>query len=247
VVHRRTSGLDWLIRQAFARGSGRRCRLPQGLAFGRVQRLEEHGIVTVASWRGVGGTRTAIRFVPALAALVLVLAACAPPTSGTPTGDEDTNSMLEVGLRDGSDFQREILGDGVVSPAEYERAFDAAVSCMRDEGLEVVGPFSVMFDRYLMYTVRDTGDSDSISNRCDDEHLAFVRSVWSVQNTPTGQEAERVRTDYRDCARSKGMDLRDGATYEEIDLAAGEQPGAAILACIERYSNNTFIIRAPDG
>ncbi len=194
-------------------------------------------------------TRRSAAFVTCcVGVLLLVTAACSPravePSDGRRT--EELAALLEAVSRSGSGFQREILADGKVSRSEYERAFDAAVSCMRQQGLEVAGPHPVMGDRYLLYTVRDAPGSDSIQATCDDEYLDFVRQVWTYQQTPTGEEADRIRVEYVRCLQAQGLDVPDDATLDEIDGVALDHPGSGVDACVERYSTRIFISREPE-
>jgi hypothetical protein len=153
--------------------------------------------------------------------------------------------MVELALKDGSDFQRDILEDGEVTSAEYERAYSATVGCMRDAGLEVIGPYAIMADRYLTYSVRDAPGSDDAMIACEEQYLEFVGAVWSEQQTPSGAEAIRVLNAYIECLSSIGIEVPREATLQEVEDAAGEATGSDAYPCIEQYSTSHFISRSP--
>lgn len=177
--------------------------------------------------------------------LFVSISACATSATEEVGLAEEPSQMAQLGMRDGSQFQQTILEDGKVSYAEYERAYDAAVSCMRDAGLVVVGPLSIMAGRYLTYSVRDGEGADRAMVSCEEQHLDYVGAVWSEQQLPTGEEAERVRDDYADCLRSLGVDVPRDASLQDIEDLAGAAEGDTAYPCIERYSTSHFITRSP--
>lgn len=73
-------------------------------------------------------------------ALIAVSAACSSEAAPTPIvfeGRLPFDPGPDVG---GTALQEEVFADGEVTFDEYERAMEAAVQCMRDEGFEVDGP-----------------------------------------------------------------------------------------------------------
>ncbi len=179
----------------------------------------------------------AIRTLPVAVVIALVCSAC----GSSSTDSTGASGSLPPGV--GSEFQREILADGLVTQAEYERAFDAVVNCMTSQGLVVFGPTPMMADRYLAYAVREGPQSESIMRTCEEEFLdPYINHAWVTQRTPTGAAAENARIDYRDCVRAAGVELADDADYYQIEEAAKEPLNPRTQSCIERYSTTTFIL-----
>jgi hypothetical protein len=178
-------------------------------------------------------------------ALFVTVSACATSVREQAGRAEEPSQMAQLGMRDGSEFQQTILEDGKVSYAEYEQAYDATVSCMRDAGLVVVGPFAIMANRYLTYTVRDGAGVDSAMVGCEERYLDYVGAVWSEQQLPTGEEAERVLDDYIDCLQGLGLEVPKDASLQDVEDVAGAANGDTAYPCIERYSTSHFITRSP--
>ncbi len=182
-------------------------------------------------------------------AALLVVVGLIPTACGSPGMDRPPATSLD-GL---SAFQREILADGVVTRPEYERAFDAAISCMRDEGVVVSDPLPQNAGRFLSYVVslgRQQGDgnpgeslvpSESIQESCERRYLLGIVDVWNQQQTPSGREAEGMRRDYVACLQARGISVSDEATVDSIESSDEFVSDPRARPCIAQYSNRIFL------
>ncbi len=183
----------------------------------------------------------------AVVGVCLAVSACADAAQS----DESDAIARIIAESDGgaSQFQQNVLADGEVSFAEYEQAIDAAIGCMRDQGSTVIGPTPIMDGRYINYCVQLAPGVDADIELCETEFLSFVLPVWSLQQVPSGDEAERVRDEYSACVREAGLDVPEGATLADIEDIVGEAVGPnlstedleRLRGCIERYSNQVFL------
>ncbi len=117
-----------------------------------------------------------------LLAAALVLAACTParptPAEGQTFG-EQWLARLPTILQTTSEFQREILRDGEVTPAEHERARLAFIGCIEDAGAPVT---DLHLDENGQITLLGVGgeEADAIVQRCEAEYYSDVREAWRV-------------------------------------------------------------------
>ncbi|MCB1247049.1 MAG: hypothetical protein KDB69_07285 [Acidimicrobiia bacterium] len=123
--------------------------------------------------------------------IALIVAACA---SGSPS------TSLNIGSEEISDYQREVLEDGVVTFSEYESAVLATMSCIEDNGFGVRGPFDfqggLSFDvivapgeQLMPGDMGDTGSdvlaqSDRAVEDCEAHFLFPLVDVYNEANAP---------------------------------------------------------------
>jgi hypothetical protein len=147
-----------------------------------------------------------------------------------------SSGMLQLGMQQGSEFQKQILQDGEVTRGEYESAFGATVSCMRNQGLQVLGPDWASSETRLGYSVADSAGSAGVQDACEQEYLIWVSAVWDEQQKPTGEEAERIRREYVACLQDHGIVLPDDASVDEANAVAATAPNGAGDECIAQFA-----------
>jgi hypothetical protein len=123
------------------------------------------------------------------------------------------------------DFQREILEDGVVTTAEYERAVHAEIQCINDHGIKTNGPVWVRHDSALMFLVVSNfiGDpaTDEVTEECSRLFSDAVEVVYVEEHTPTDFELREEVAAYRECLIEMGLpDVDESTTGRELQLAA---------------------------
>jgi hypothetical protein len=145
-------------------------------------------------------------------------------------------------------FQRELLADGTVTFAEYERATLATIDCLEDAGLVVDGPYprNGVDTRFLEFSYGfDEIPSDQLEftnqrmvaagDACEREFRFDVARVWEYQHLLTPEERERQRVLLIDCLQVAGVDIADSATDEDIYLLSADPGNEAIRRCREAY------------
>ena len=188
-----------------------------------------------------------------LAVIALALGGCVDVDHGEatpPAGlDLPTAAAFEEGMRKGMPFQREILSDGVVTYAEYERSVLASIACMREAGLEVVGPQPAQNGQLLMYSYGGTPDleglkaAESEADRCYRDHEEYVIHLYLAGIRPTWTELEERTTGYARCLVEAGLAVTGSPRMEELDtlaLNAGE------YKCVDRWSLTASVQRHKD-
>ncbi|MCL4241150.1 MAG: hypothetical protein KJ048_07325 [Dehalococcoidia bacterium] len=150
-------------------------------------------------------------------AVTLLIAAACDSGSGN-QHDSVTRTLVEqlpegVGvedaLRSASEYQREILADGVVTFEEYETSVLATVTCLRESGLEIrTGPELDASGRRYTYSYTGGGDAGRQSELfwgCYREYGDKVDTAWAYQTTPTEQERQAQRRFLTACLQDRGV------------------------------------------
>ena len=147
----------------------------------------------------------------------VVVAGCAT------TSPVVSSSTLPEGL---PPFQREILADGVVTFAEYERAVFRTVQCIRELGYHVDGPKlgarGVFYEYWVTVGPAGSEATSEAQDRCDAEYLAWVDFAWAKENELTGAELEAELERLGTCLREAGVEVPAEATVDDfIELVDG--------------------------
>ncbi len=169
-----------------------------------------------------------------LVALALAAIACSPAPTATPIVFDEPlphDPGPDVG---GRALQEEIFADGAVTFDEYERAFTAAIQCMRDEGFDVQGPLRYP-EGYLVVVPgwdpkhwlgsrASVGDDPQdrygdVNGRCQAQWSYAVGAVYRRQFEPSEEEIQAWLRRAWDCARAKGLALSNPPTVEEASDA----------------------------
>lgn len=131
--------------------------------------------------------------------------------------------------------QYEMLQDGVVTEAEYRRAYVDATECMEQGGMEVQY-FEIVPTEYgsaaegifAPGTLSD-GEASEVSNRCEVEYDSLVSQAWSLQQGDefTAGAAELMT----EClSREYDVDATGATTFEDFMASGGGlDPASACL------------------
>ncbi|MGH8873743.1 MAG: hypothetical protein ACRDVM_00600 [Acidimicrobiia bacterium] len=183
---------------------------------------------------------------------VLLLLACAsgPEEQANPEAREMAISLAERT----SPFQREILADGVVTEAEYERAMLTSRECVEQKGWRVgeldagLNGFTLQFD--MIWQTRDDPAedarlSDEATKAFDDcmNHFHFdVEQVFIQQHVPTGAEQQAQVAEAIACLARAGLaGVDEDSTDVEVSQAIlssslDEAHKFEAEKCLYRYS-----------
>jgi hypothetical protein len=145
----------------------------------------------------------------------------------------------------GKALQDRIFADGVVTAAEYERAYAKALDCMREEGFDVVGPMSHDDSRAPMVIepgsdprlrlssfARNTDRGDGVdrfgpvNGRCQAQWSYAVELVYLGQFAPTEAETQAWIERAWECMRENGHPINEPPTLEDAtaSVAYGCEP-----------------------
>lgn len=174
-------------------------------------------------------------FAAAIAATALLVAGCSTAREQGTLPDY-VRAELDAGL---SDFQRAILEDGVVTPAEYEQAVLATLSCLDAEGiphsepvLQQSGPSAPRWDYTVgPWPIEEDERFSAIYRRCLDEYQRAVASAWSHQEGPTESEMQALRQKAVECFRRYGLDASDYETFVATESMLSDEERAVALNC----------------
>lgn len=188
------------------------------------------------------GTRTAIiAAVLAITALTLMWGWQTQTASGT---DERTIPAQDVAiLGDGaSDFQWDILADGVVGDGEYETAVRATRTCVEAGGIDglVLTEPTWAGDQftYQMSAPPLPDGSDPIApvfTRCYEEYQKRVDTARAgIAPLPSADEARAHYRMLAACLQKRGVAIMNEPSFRDVvnaTQAAGETGTSALLAC----------------
>lgn len=154
-----------------------------------------------------------------------------------------TAQELQVELDAAGESQRPFLADGVITPAERERAYLNFVSCAAQRRVEIYD-FSLDprgGDSFNTRTAGETSEEEQVTpdpaegrhgdgaaverpvslvdrvvDECRGEHYAAVGLLFSYQNRRSGQELQQFEADLAQCMRDRGAEVPVGATKEQM-------------------------------
>lgn len=118
-----------------------------------------------------------------------------------------------------TDFQRDVLADGVVTRAEYEEAVQRVVSCMADAGNQLD-----LHEQggYYTFGVLAGPGVDEQFDRCMGETGGLVGLYVDMFTNPDNLEFQDILTQ---CLKREGL-LPDSVTADEFwDTFLGDGPG----------------------
>lgn len=161
-----------------------------------------------------------------VAALSLGLSGCQSESPSLPEA-----IPLEI-----SDYQTEVLSDGVVTFTEYEKAFLDTIACLRDGGVRASDPIPSHDGRFLTYDIGfwppDTPSSviteaEALNDSCVAEYLDAIALKYSYDNQPSASEQTETRLEAIECLRKEGYDISDDLTEGEIMAIAASNPSVS--------------------
>jgi len=133
-----------------------------------------------------------------------------------------------------SDFESQIIADGVITDAEYRSAVDAAVECMVERGwnasaspredqltfaLTVDGSAKGMSEADIE---AEQARMDADANECARGTTSPLEMAFIDSRVLTGEERERAFTEFLECLDDVGVSVEDPAalmTMSEAELA----------------------------
>ncbi len=155
---------------------------------------------------------------------------------GAACSDEPDNSSREFGalLRSTSPEQAELLADGELTLAEYEKAFFSLVGCLEDRGIRV---FDSEFDGGFSYSTIDPDTPegqakfDSDHGECRSQHFDEIELAWADVNADPDADATFYEA-VADCVRGEGVGV-SGSSPAELDAAYQRAP-AIYDQCLDK-------------
>jgi len=169
----------------------------------------------------------------ALFATAVLIAACSDASGGA---QPESHAEFTLGLVNGaSDYQVAILEDGVVTASEYERSILDTLQCIRQNGVDAVGPELDPVTGQFTYLVRasETGaTNERIAASCVAEHSDLVERAF-LYSVPIASESEREQLIDATvaCLADLGYDISRAPTDSELDavLLSGDDNAIACL------------------
>jgi hypothetical protein len=177
--------------------------------------------------------------VPMLAAILVGCAA-----QGADGAHDKLN--LDALLEETTDFQREIVEDGVVTAAEFERALLARRECVADAGA-TPGDIYAGSNGELTFDYDITAESEEEArivqrdaDACLQDYFADVGTVWAYQRLLSPAEREAMRPRAVACLDAAGLtELPEEATLAEMAAAiqADGEISQAERDCLVEYGS----------
>jgi len=171
---------------------------------------------------------------------VLFLTSCSSAESPTETAPLDVQKIAA----DASEYQAQLLEDGVVSPEEYEQATLAHRQCVAESGAKP-GEIYTILDNQLTFDweveAPDTAAVEKISavaDACFTEFKDAVGAVWAEQNLLSPAEREALKPQVIECLNADGFEIADDASYDEIvGAVSGRTSDKVGSACVEQFGS----------
>lgn len=173
----------------------------------------------------------------------LLIAGCATP--GAVADPPQLEGFPPGYASNASDFEKEILADGVVSYAEYERANLTIVECLEDAGIAVTQVVPASEEGFLNFNFVRTDDPggarrvDAAYADCEKQYAQYVFAVYRKQNLPTGVELTERKADLVACLEGAGLsDVSADPTTTELAerfFIHGDNLTEAQVDCFFRY------------
>ncbi len=154
---------------------------------------------------------------------VLLFVACSDELqNNSETNDSQNFAAL---LRSTSPEQAELLADGELTRAEYEKAFFALVACLEDRGIDVIDPEFV--EGYSYSTLDpDTPEGQAKFNvdhgECRDQHFSEIEVAWADKNADPEADAAFYEA-VADCVRAEGVEV-GGTSSSELSSVRNKAP-----------------------
>ena len=154
--------------------------------------------------------------------VVLAVLVCSLSCSGDQSvGRGSIPGYVQSELSNASEFQREILQDGQVTPAEYERAVLSTLQCLdrsdvvhSEPKLETSGErtrwqYTYTFDK------NDEERGNKIYNQCYDEFERAIVIFWGRQTAPSEQDEQELIAEFLACLEEHGLEV---ASVDEVPV-----------------------------
>jgi hypothetical protein len=148
-----------------------------------------------------------------------------------------------------TEFQHQIIEDGEVTYAEYEKAVLAQRQCVQGTGavpteLYEIGNNELAFD----YEVRAADDEtasriSSEADQCRLEYLVDVGRVWAYQQVLTEEQRDEMQPLVVACLNEAGLEIDNDADLASIVKAIGGDSAMTDAAqpCVKEYAAFFFV------
>jgi hypothetical protein len=162
---------------------------------------------------------------------IVVVGACArapqqqvvPSTALALSGEGPASTQA---TQPASELVQQILSDGDVSRAEFDRAWSSYAACTREQGVELVE------ESYLPYQFSFTANAvtkgalsneaiDSISNACSVRFFGPVKDAYLIAHSPSPAETETLRKQVASCLVEAGAKVRLSDSLDDLQSTAG--------------------------
>lgn len=151
---------------------------------------------------------------------VMLYVACDRGASSMDSSDLPHYVLTE--MKDASEFEREILLDGIVTAAEYQQAVFATLQCAEEHGIGHTEP-QLSHDgrrapRYE-FTVGPWPEEEDekytkLYKACVDEFLYGVLAAWMQQEGPSESQMAKGKDEVVVCMNEHGLQFPDFAAFE---------------------------------
>lgn len=198
----------------------------------------------------------------AIPAALAFLAGCSEKAGDPDEVQAQIQSMSETA----SEFQREIMSDGVILQSEYVEAISMERQCVQDAGYEVgelewhAGQLGFTTTHDVPVEYYDHNDDDPFEiveltlDECREMYSSLVGYAMFLQSIPTASERNALLPVVRECLVGAGMDLATDVSARGVIDAVNDRLGEAYVGgdseaaegienCVETH--HTFFIAGP--
>jgi hypothetical protein len=156
---------------------------------------------------------------------------------------------IDLARSEGDLLAAEVLGDGRLSFAEYDRVVREFVGCVEQAGGTLVRPLAT--GARPVYTVEfefaPTGAADAnavaagtqaLVDRCASPTYTRVNRIWSLAHQPSPELLRAARADFVTCLRAEGFAIPEALEAEGPLLPFASANLPAFLGCSARVSDD---------
>lgn len=160
-----------------------------------------------------------------------IIAGCAAESPAATTGAWD-DRIEEVHLNATTDFEREILSDGIITRAEYEEINRGLVTCMSDAGYQLT---LIEQGGYYVYSVPYSDEANATLMHCQDAGGAILAGLYvDMLTNPNNIDHDELMLQ---CLKREGL-LPETFTVDEY--RAGNS-----TVTLESYENGKMTMSDP--
>ena len=130
------------------------------------------------------------------------------PAGAVVVSDGELGSTRQIASL--SDYQTDLLSDGILTLQEYETAYVAVLACLTDAGFTILREMPPTLSRsHSFQAVRMTGGETARADlqSCTDTYVSFINPIWARHHHFSEKEVQAARNLLADC-------LRETATVE---------------------------------
>ena len=159
--------------------------------------------------------------------MVVALSACSAGDDPEPSEGPYAAEIAIAAESATSDFEREVLSDGILTATEYREAVTLLVDCMADAGVEVA--IEEQGDFYI-YSTTDGDGFDSVQPICSEGTTRIIEPLYvQMVSNPTNGDLHSLRAEclVKSGLAPEGYSLDDyrsdmSGTTEIVDIQSPE-------------------------